>query len=272
MQKNEIISIVLAKKRPLWQRLLIWLGIAFLLFNTLGVALFLLSPSGDFIGTLVRLALVGAVVAVPLQKWHGRNVLRTWRNPATASFTRHKDPATGSYLFDIQPARAARMPALPLFAAGVFLLLYALLVGTRSTGGFIGLYVVALVFIGVGYSFVLPGARYRKPAKVSVSPRGFQSGDINIPLDAIGELRVAFDGLVVDPDPLMPGPNGVPIASIAGRHMGRRQAKRGFTVVIRAEGESNVSVLAGGLTEDCATALVADIEKSIGDVTQPSPV
>ncbi|MDO9449596.1 MAG: hypothetical protein Q7J21_03855, partial [Rugosibacter sp.] len=125
---------------------------------------------------------------------------------------------------------------------------------------------------GVGYSFVLPGARYSKPAKGSVSPRGFQSGEINIPLAAIGELRVAFDGLVVDPDPLMPGPNGVPIASIAGRHMGRRQAKRGFTVVIRAEGESNVSVLAGGLTEDCATALVADIEKSIGDVTQPSPV
>jgi hypothetical protein len=271
MQKNEIISIVLSKHRPTWQRVLIWLALAFLLFNTLGVALFFVSPIINInIGTLLRLTLVGAVVAVPLWKWHGLNVLRTWRNPATACFMRRDDPATGGYLFDVQPARAARMPALPLFAVGVFLLLNTLLVGTKSTGGFVGLYVVALVFIGVGCSFVLPGARDRKPAQVSVSSHGIQSSDIDIPLKAVADLRVAQGGLVVDPDALMPGPNGVPIASIAGRHMGRRQAKRGFTVVIRADGESKVSVLAGGLTEDCATALVADIQKAMDEVAQSS--
>jgi hypothetical protein len=270
MQKNEIISNVLSKNRPIWQRVLIWLGIAFLLFNTLGVALFLVAPPSINIGMLFRLALVGAVVAVPLWKWHGLNVLRTWRNPATASFMRRDDPATGGYLFDVQPARAARMPALPLFAVGVFLLLNALLVGTKSTGWFVVLYLLALVFIGVGCSFVLPGARDRKPVKVSVSPQGLQSGDIGMPLKAVSELRVAHGGLIVDPDPLMPGPNGVPISSIAGRHMGRRQAKRGFTVVIRADGESKVSVLAGGLTEDCATALVADIQKAMDEVAQSS--
>lgn len=162
------------------------------------------------------------------------------------------------------------MPALLLFAVGVFLLLNALLVGAKSTGGFVGLYMVALVFIGVGCSFVLPGARDRKPAQVSVSSHGIQSSDIDIPLKAVADLRVAQGGLVVDPDALMPGPNGVPIASIAGRHMGRRQAKRGFTVVIRADGESKVSVLAGGLTEDCATALVADIQKAMDEVAQSS--
>lgn len=271
MQKNEIITMVLSKNRPIWQRVLIWLGIAFLLFNTLGVALFLVSPIINIdIGMLIRLALVGAVVAVPLWNWHGLNVLRTWRNPATARFTRRDDPVNGGYLFDVHPARATRMPALPLFAAGGFLLLGALLVGTRSTGGFVGLYVVALVFIGVGCSIVLPGARDRRPVKVSVSPHGIQSGDVDIPLKAVADLRVTFGGLVIDPDPLMPGPNGVPIASIVGRHMGRRQAARGYTAVIRADGESTVGVLAGGLTEDCAMALVADIQKAMHDVAHPS--
>lgn len=108
MQKNEVISIVLSKHRPIWQRVLIWLALAFLLLNTLGVALFFVSPIINInIGTLLRLALVGAVVAVTLWKWHGLNVLRTWRNPATASFMRRDDPATGGYLFDVQPARPA---------------------------------------------------------------------------------------------------------------------------------------------------------------------
>ena len=266
MKKNEIFSIVLRKNRPVWQRVLIWLGLAFVLFNTLGVVLFMVSPIVK--GALLRLALVVGVVAIPLWKWGGLNVLRTWSNAATASFMRREDPTTGGCLFDVQPARAARLPALPLFAVGLFLLLYALLVGARSTGGFVGLYVVALVCIGVGYSFVLPGARDRKSVQVSVYSRGIRSGDIDIPLTAVADLRVAHGGLVVDPDPLMPGPNGVPISSIAGRHMGRRQAARGYTIVVRADGESKVSILAGGLTENSATALVTDIRKAMDEVAQ----
>ncbi len=252
----------------MWLRALIWLGIAFLLLNTLVVALFFVSPSLNM-GMLLRIALVGAVVSVPLWKWHGLNVLRTWRNPPTSSFTRYDDPATGGYLFDVQPARAARMPALPLFAIGAFLLLNALLVGTRSSGGFTGLFIVALVFIGVGCTFVLPGARDRKPARISVSPQGVQSGDVTMELKAVKDVYVAHEGLVVDPDPLMPGPNGVPIASMAGRHMGRRQSKRGYTVMIREDGKSAAGILAGGLTEDCATALVTDIKKALHDQSQP---
>ncbi len=250
-------------KRPVWMRILLWVGAAFLLVNAFGVALVFVSVPGQDAGMVVRLALVGAVVALPLWKWHGMNVLRTWGNPATASFTRRDDPATGGVVFDVRPARAARMPALPLFAAGGFLLLMALLVGARSTGAFIGLYIVATVCIGVGCSFVLPGAHDRKPVKVSVSGHGVQSGDTGVPLNSVTDLRVMHGGLVVDPDPLMPGPGGVPIASIAGRHMGRRQAARGYAVTIRADGESQSSVLAGGLTEDCARALAADLGKAI---------
>jgi hypothetical protein len=250
-------------KRPLWLRLLIWAGAAFLLFNTVGVALSLGALPGVSAGSFIRLALVGAAVAAPLWKWHGMNVLRTWRNPAVASFTRHEDPATGGFLFDVQPARAVRVPALPLFAVAVVLLLNALLVGARSTGGFLGLYIVALVFIGVGCSYVLPGARDRKPVKVSVTGRGVQGGDISVPLAAVTGLGVTHGGLVVDPGPLMPGRNGVPISSMAGRHMGRRQAARGYAVTVRADGESQSRLLAGGLTEDCAHALAAEIGRAI---------
>jgi hypothetical protein len=251
------------RQRPVWLRVLLWVGVAFIFFNTLGVALFFVSGPNINMGMLVRLALVGAVVALPLLKWHGMNVLRTWNNPKVASFTRREDSATGGFLFDVQPARAARMPALPLFAVGLFLLLNALLVGTRSTGGFVWLYIVAVVFIGVGCTFVLPGARDRKPVKVSVAGHGVQSGDIGMPLKAVADLRVTHGGLVVDPDPLMPGRNGVSTAAMAGRHMGRRQEARGFAVMIRADGESQSSLLAGGLTEDCAHALAADLGKAI---------
>ena len=254
---------LLSSDRPVWQRILIWIVIAFVLFNTLIVALFFVSGPGANMGMLVQLALVGAVVALPLWKWHGMNVLRTWRNPKVARFTRRDDPATGGLLFDVEPARAARMPALPLFAAGAFLLLTALMVGTRSTGGFFWAYILAVVCIGVGCTFVLPGARDRKPVKISVSGHGVQSGDIGVPLNAVADLRVTHDGLVVDPDPLMPGRNGVSTAAMAGRHMGRRQEARGYAVTIRADGESEPSLLASGLTKDCAHALAADLGKAI---------
>lgn len=250
-------------QRPAWLRILLWVGAAFLLFNTLGVALFFVSGPSIGMGMLVRLALVGAVVAVPLWKWHGMNVLRTWGNPKAASFTRRDDPATGGFLFDVQPARAARMPALPLFGAGLLLLLIALTVGGRSSGAFVGVYILALICIGVGCTFVLPGARDRKPVQVSVAGHGVQSGDIGIPLKAVTDLRVTHGGLVVDPDPLMPGRNGVSTAAMLGRHMGRQQAGRGYAVSIRADGESQSRILAGGLTEDCAHALAADLGKAI---------
>lgn len=252
-----------AHQRPVWLRVLLWVGAAFVLFNTLGVALFFVSGPSINIGALVRLALVGAVVALPLWKWHGMQVLRTWNNPKVASFTRRDDPATGGVLFDVEPARAARMPALLLFAAGAFLLLIALTVGARSTAGFIWAYIVAVVCIGVGCTFVLPGARDRKPVKISVAGHGVQSGDIGMPLKAVADLRVTHGGLVVDPDPLMPGRNGVSTAAMAGRHMGRRQEARGYAVTIRADGESASRLLAGGLTQACADALVADLDKAI---------
>jgi len=246
----------LSGDRPVWQRLLIWLGIAFVLFNTVGIAAFFVLENN--MGTFARLALVAVTLALPLWKGHGLNILRTWGNPATASFTRRDDPATGGYLFTVQPARAARMPALPLFGVGLLLLLVFLLSGSFWA------YVIALVFLGVGASFVLPGARERQPVTVSVSGHGLQSGDIGMPLAAIADLRVEQSGLVVEPDSPMPRPNGaVPISSMLGRFMGRRQAARGYAVTLRADGESRMERIAGGLTEACAESLQSDLRKAV---------
>lgn len=247
-------------KSPLWLRALIWIVAAFVLLNIVGAGLFFALENR--MGQLARLALVAATLAVPLWKWGGINVLRTWGNPATASFIRRDDPATGGYLFSVQPARAARMPALPLFIVGLLLLIGVML------GGSFWAYLVALVFLGVGLTFVLPGARERQPVSISVSADGIQGNDITIPLEAVADLQISHRGLVVDPDTPMPTRNGVPLSTMAGRHMGRRQAERGYAVAIRADGESKTSVLAGGLTADCAHALAADLAKAVATVAQ----
>lgn len=254
------------KKRPIWLRGLIWLGVAFLLFNTVGVLLFFLLENriGQLAGQLSRLVIAGATLAVPIWGFHVKNVLATWGYDATADFTRRDDPSTGGQLFHVRPARAARTPAMFLFAGGVLLLL-------MSSVSF-WIYLMSLVFLGVGCSFVVPGARDRRPVTVSVSTHGIQSGDIGVPLNAVADLRVGHNGLVIDADSPMPGRNGVPISSMLGRHLGRRQAERGYVVEIRADGESHYSVLSGGLTLDCANALVAEITKIRDSIRLATPL
>lgn len=244
--------------RPTWLRALIWIGIAFLLFNTVGAALLYMLGSGS--GQSTRPLVVIATLAVPIWYLKVGNVLRTWGNSARADFTRRPDPATGGYIFDVRPARAARSPALFLFAAGLLVLLTFM-----SSGSFL-LYLLALLLIGVGCSYVVPGARYRKRATISVSAQGVRSEDIAIPINAVAELRVGHKGLVVDPDTPVGGRNGVPLATMLGRFMGRRQAERGYVVEIRADGQGASSVLAGGLTLDCANALAADLSRATDEM------
>ena len=260
---SEFIDKLMSKDRPLWQRLLLWLLIIFLLFNTVGVALFFVFEIfGKYFGKLFVLILAGATLAIPIWRWHLKNVLQTWGNPSISAFTRREDPATGGYLFDIQPARATRTPAIFLFAVGVFFLFSFMLISS------VWIYILSLIFIGVGCSFVLPGARYRKPARVSVSKQGIEHDDFSLPLTSIAEIKIVHNGLVVAEDPIMPGPNGVPVSSMLGRHWGHRQAERDYCVEIRAEGNSEPYVLAGGLTLECAIALVNDINKARDEVSQ----
>jgi len=250
---------LLSSRRPGWQRLLIWGGIAFVALNILPLVF---SIAGNLFGPgsalrdwgsllililLPFLPLLGFLLYLPFD---GINLLRTATNSATAAFTRRDDPAGDGYLYDVRPARMSWLTVLvplPLF----------IVLGVLTAG--IGmLFWPALVAI-----FVLPGARYRKPVTIAVSPRGIESGDVNLPLDRIVDLEVGNNGVKVSEEPLMPGPGGVSTSGMVGRGLGRRQAARSYTLAVRGDGQSHAAVIAGGLTYDCAVNLHSDIENAL---------
>lgn len=250
-----------APKRKRWPRVLLWLGVAYLAINilpfvwttvtrTIGHPLFL------FLGTVV------AVLAFSIP-YGGLNLLRTAFNPKTADFVRRDDPERGGFLYEVRPARASWLAVL------VPLPLCALL----ATWGVLAtwmLYASTALYLFVAAIFVMPGARDRRPVTISVSPEGIHSGVVQVPLDRVAELDIVMGGVKVAEDPLLPGPNGVPVSSTVGRGLGRRQAARSLALRLRADGESQASVIAGGLTPDCARNLLRDIEQAIARFAGPA--
>lgn len=243
-----------ATARAPWKRILIWLGIGFLVFNLLPLLFYAV---GQTLGNpLVRFAgVLGILVALSIPLG-GHNLLRTAFNPATARFTRHDDPALGGYRYEVRPARASWLAVL------VPLPLCALLAMWGATAAWM-LYVAIGLYVLVAGIFVLPGARHRKPVTIEVSPQGIRSGSLNLPLERIADLAVGYQGVKVSEDALIVGPGGVPTSTLVGRGLGRRQAARSFALTLRADGASEVHTIAGGLTQECAHHLLRDIEQSI---------
>lgn len=243
--------------RAKWKRILIWAGIAFVALNIVPVLLFF---TGNFLiawlAPIVSVALPVAILVVISRRFGGPNLARTCFNKATADFKRREDPSRGGYVYDVQPARASWLAVLVPLPLAAFLALW----GAYSAWLFYAAMALYLVVVGI---FVTPGARHRKPVAISVSPNGIHSGDVGVPLDRIADLQVGYNGVKISEDPLMPGRNGVSTSAMVGRGLGRRQAARSFTLMLRGEGDSHASVIAGGLTEDCAINLERDIRKEI---------
>lgn len=239
-----------AGKRPVWLRLLIFAGIAFVAVNVL--AMLVLSTGSIMIGFLGHFAIALGIAALVARPRGGLNLLRTWSNPPTADFTRRDDPTRSGYIYDVRPARASRMAILLPLPLAAFLALW----GVFSVWIFYA--AMALYFIVIG-TIVLPGARDRKPATIAVSPRGIEAGDVQMPLDRIVDLDVHNSGVKVSREPLMPGRNGVSTSGMVGRGLGHRQAARSFALTLRGDGDSHATVIAGGLTEACAENLHRDI-------------
>lgn len=230
-----------------WRRVLLWGGAAFLAFNVLSLAILVLAGT---VGWAIKpLAFLAAVLAV-LWPFGGFNVLRTWGNPAKADFQRHDDPGRG-HVFEVRPARASRLPVLVL--APLCLVLAVLWSG----------YVAAVLGVAVGAIFLAPGARHRRRARILVSPQGLRSGGVVLALDRVAEISVGNNGVGISPEPLVPGPGGVSTSSLVGRGMARRQVARSFTLRVRADGQSQATVLAGGLTEECAFNLAHELTCSV---------
>lgn len=238
-----------ARGKPVvpWRRLLLWGGAAFLAFNVLSLALFVLAGS---VGWAIKpLGFVAALLVV-LWPFGGLNVLRTWANPARADF-RRRDDREGGHVFEVRPARASWLPVLVL--APLCLVLAVLW----------SAYVAALLGVAVGATFLAPGARHRRGARIFVSRAGLRGGGADLALDRVGEISIGNDGVRISAEPLAAGPGGVSTSSLVGRGMARRQAARSFTVRVRADGQSHATVLAGGLTEACALNLAHELTRSV---------
>jgi hypothetical protein len=230
-----------------WRRLLLWAGGAFLAFNVLSLAIFVLAGT---VGWAIKpLGFVAAVLVV-LWPFGGFNVLRTWANPARADFQRRNDPE-GGHVFEVRPARASWLPVLVLAPLCLFL-------GVLWSG-----YVAAVLGVAVGAIFLAPGARHRRRARIYVSSEGLRSGRVELALDRVAEISVGNSGVGISPEPLVPGPGGVSTSSLAGRGMARRQAARSFTVAVRGDGQAHATVVAGGLTEACAFNLAHELTRSV---------
>lgn len=230
-----------------WRRVLLWGGAAFLVFNVLSLALFVLAGS---VGWAIKPLGFAAAVLVVLWPFDGFNVLLTWANPARADFQRHDDPE-GGHVFEVRPARASWLPVLVLAPLCLFL-------GVLWSG-----YIAAVLGVVVGAIFLAPGARHRRRARILVSPHGLRSGGVDLALDRVAEISVGNNGVGISPEPLVSGPGGVPTSSLAGRGVARRQAERSFTVAVRGDGQSHASVLAGGLTKACAFNLAHELTRSV---------
>jgi hypothetical protein len=226
-------------------------------------------------GLLFALLCIGVPLAI-FARYGGMNVLRSLKDPSVASFTCRKDPATSGHIYAVRPARASRLIVAFPAAAVLFLFLLILLTGVFLilSGGnpewiaffsaiFALVYVVFLVLFGLAAMYVLPGARDRRPAEISVSAHGIRSGDIGLPLGRVADLGIGNNGVGISEDPLMPGRHGVSTSAMVGRGLARRQVARSYTLQLRGDGESRTAVLAGGLTEECAGNLERDIRQSI---------
>lgn len=241
--------------RPLWLRILIWVGLAFLLLNTAGVAIFFLAGTvgrvlGGFFGALGPGCIAMVVAVAVLWPIGGANLIRTAANRGKADFKRRDDPA-GGHIYDVRPARASWLPVLVL--TPLCLALAVLWSGV----------VAVILGFGVGSIFLLPGARHRKRVEIEVSPQGLSSGDFSLPIEAVDEILVGNNGVGISPEPLVAGPGGVSTASLAGRGMARRQVGRSYTVAVRGDGASHARILAGGLTGECADSLAREIGRSV---------
>lgn len=243
-----------ASARPRWKRVLLWLGVAFLALNVLPFIWFYVVRTVSH-PIVVFLAVFGVVLAMSA-RYGSLQLLRTASNPASADFTRHDDAGSGGYRYEVRPARASWLAVL------VPLPLCALLATWGVYAGWM-VYAATALYLLVAGIFVLPGARERKPVTITVSPEGLRTGDLHVPLARIADLEVELRGVKLSEDPLMPGPNGVPVSSMLGRGLGRRQASRSLALTLRVDGQSQAHVIAGGLTPDCARNLLRDIEQAI---------
>ena len=190
----------------------------------------------------------------------GGAIFGTLRNPTTSRFTR-RDEGGGGSVFDVVPAR----PSWTLLV----LMAVTLLVGFA--------FPPLWLFIGAFALFLFIGAKHRKPVSCSVSEGMLRVGEREWPVADVASLQVRRGsragteevGTVVTTVPgtgIVTG--GKPTSALVGKALGGRMAERSYLLTMRTRHSSEEEVIAGGLTLECAEALLRDLEECVEEAKQ----
>lgn len=198
------------------------------------------------------------------------SLFTTLLNPARARFTRHDVAESGTAVFDVTPARASW--AIVLFCTVIFLAGYGLYRADQNTGHAGPLPFLIWVFVPVFGYFLLIGARDRKPARLTVSDQTLSTGARSWLLAEIASLQVRKGsrsgerevGTIMTTD-LATGitTGGRPTSALIAQAIGGRMAERSYLLTVRTRSSSEEHVLAGGLTPECAEALLHDLNERL---------
>lgn len=204
--------------------------------------------------TVLLLILLGGGYLLA-KRYGGGSVFDTLRNPTTSRFTRRTEEGGGS-VFDVTPARPSW--TLLVLSAVTFLIGFA--------------FPPLWLFIGVFALFFFIGAKHRKPVSCSVSEGTLRVGDRTWPVADVASLQVRRGsragtqevGTVVTTVPgtgIVTG--GKPTSALVGKALGGRMAERSYLLTMRTRHGSEEEVIAGGLTLECAEALLRDLEECV---------
>ncbi|PKP85772.1 MAG: hypothetical protein CVT80_00675 [Alphaproteobacteria bacterium HGW-Alphaproteobacteria-2] len=210
---------------------------------------------------LVLLVVLGAAGFFFARQLGFLGLIQTLGNPSRSRFRRSEPD--GKTVFDVTPARPSRA-ALAAIAVGVIMLVNVSTLEIIAAFGLIPLAMGLLAF---------PiGARYRQPATMTISDGAVRSGNKSWPIGDIADINVRRGSRINADEPAQVvhrTPDGGLIygskstSAMFSRVLNRRMIERSYLVRLRTRRESGEVVLSGGLTEDCARALAADLGKVI---------
>jgi hypothetical protein len=188
-------------------------------------------------------------------------IFLTLGNPSRSRFRRSE--SDGRTIFIVTPAR-------PSWAGLVAIALGAALLMTSETLGSLALFGLIPLVMGL---IALPiGARYRRPATITVAPDAIHSGGKSWPLEEIADFKVRL-GSRINADEPAPVIHRTPAGGLVygskstsamfSRALNRRAIERSYLVTLRTRAGSDEAVLSGGLTLDCADALRRDLRDAV---------
>ena len=265
----------LRKLRPIWLNLAL-MAASLILLAILIFALFF--PDGT-LGQVARgggkalplLLFTLLVAAVIFYAFGGINIVKTIKHRGKASYRREETEGR-LQIYHTTPTRISLVTLLfPLVTgASCYLLISFLALGQEAGSNWASLYslvgfTILLIAIVVTLCCILPGARYRKPAVIAITPHAVETEDMRLSFEDIsGFDMICITGIEETSEPIRGREEGIADAVVSDHGLTGRMAARNFMIRAHREDRMDALPLAGGLTEDCARRLLDDIVQVTG--------